>query len=99
MALSDPAGILASPLTIINCKDDIADVAAITDIISQQQVKQIIVNGLANIPKGSLRATPIRLSPISSPKLRVLFTSRLYQALHQPKRLIYFIFVLTTGLG
>ena len=53
MALSDPIGILASPLTIINCKDDIADVEAITDIISQQQVKQVIV-GLPRSMDGSL---------------------------------------------
>ena len=53
MALSDPTGILASPLTIINCKDDIADVEAITDIISQQQVKQVIV-GLPRSMDGSL---------------------------------------------
>ncbi len=53
MALSDPEGILASPLTIINCKDDVADVEAITDIISQQQVKQIIV-GLPRSMDGSL---------------------------------------------
>ena len=53
VALSDPDGILASPLTIINCQDDIADVEAITDIISQQQVKQIIV-GLPRNMDGSL---------------------------------------------
>ena len=53
MALSDPEGILASPLTIINCKDDVADVKAITDIISQQQVKQVIV-GLPRSMDGSL---------------------------------------------
>ncbi len=53
MALSDPAGILASPLTIINCKDDVADVEAITDIISQQQVEQVIV-GLPRSMDGSL---------------------------------------------
>ena len=53
VALSDPTGILASPLTIINCKDDAADVAAITDIINQQQVKQIIV-GLPRSMDGSL---------------------------------------------
>jgi hypothetical protein len=40
-------------------------------------LRLIIVNGLANIPWGSLRATPILLSPISSPKLRVIIASRL----------------------
>ena len=44
---------MASPFTIINCKDDVADVAAITDIISQQQVKQVIV-GLPRSMDGSL---------------------------------------------
>lgn len=53
VALSDPEGILASPLTIINCKGDTADVEAITDIISQQQVKQVIV-GLPRSMDGSL---------------------------------------------
>ncbi len=53
MALSDPEGILASPLTIINCQDDTADIETITDIISQQQVKQVIV-GLPRLMDGSL---------------------------------------------
>ncbi len=53
VALSDPEGILASPLTIINCKGDTADVEAITDIISQQEVKQVIV-GLPRSMDGSL---------------------------------------------
>ena len=53
MALSDAESILASPFTIINCKDDIADVEAITTIISQQQVKKVIV-GLPRSMDGSL---------------------------------------------
>ena len=53
MALSDPEGKLASPFTIIDCKDTVADVEAITDIISQQQVKQVIV-GLPRLMDGSL---------------------------------------------
>lgn len=53
MALSDPLGILASPFTIVNCKDDAADVEAITDIINQQQVGQVIV-GLPRSMDGSL---------------------------------------------
>ena len=53
VALSDPEGILASPLTIINCKDERLDIEAITDIISQQQVKQIIV-GLPRSMDGSI---------------------------------------------
>ena len=53
MALSDHEGKLASPLTIIECQGDITDVEAITDIISQQQVKQIIV-GLPRNMNGSM---------------------------------------------
>ena len=53
MALSDPEGILASPLTIINCRDEEADVKAIIDISVQNEVKQIIV-GLPRSMNGSL---------------------------------------------
>ena len=53
MALSDPEGILASPFTIINTRDDKADIEAIIDIISQKQVGQIIV-GLPRSMDGSL---------------------------------------------
>lgn len=53
VALSDPDGILASPFTIINCRDEGLDIEAITDIISQQQVGQIIV-GLPRSMNGSL---------------------------------------------
>ncbi len=53
VALSDPEGILASPLTIISCKDDRLDIEAITNIISQNQVEQIIV-GLPRSMDGSI---------------------------------------------
>ncbi len=53
MALSDPLGILASPFTIIKCRDDTADIKAIIDIISQHQVEQIIV-GLPLSMDGSI---------------------------------------------
>ncbi|MCK5434564.1 MAG: Holliday junction resolvase RuvX [Dehalococcoidales bacterium] len=53
VAVSDPQGILASPFTIINRIDDTVDVEAITSIISQQQVKQIIV-GLPRSMDGSI---------------------------------------------
>lgn len=53
MALSDPEGILASPLAIINRRDDRADVEAVIDIVNQQQVKQIIV-GLPQSMDGSI---------------------------------------------
>lgn len=53
VALSDPEGILATPFTIINRGDDTADVAAILDIVNQQQVRQIIV-GLPRSMDGSI---------------------------------------------
>ena len=53
VALSDPEGILASPFTIIDRQDDAADVAAILNIVNQQQVKQIIV-GLPYSMDGSI---------------------------------------------
>ena len=53
MALSDPSGILASPFTIINCRDEMADIEAIVDIINQHYVKQIVV-GLPRSMNGSL---------------------------------------------
>ena len=53
MALSDPEGILASPFTIITCEDERADIAAVTSIVIQQQVKQIIV-GLPRSMDGSI---------------------------------------------
>ena len=53
VALSDPEGILASPFSIINRSDDAADIKAITDIVSQKQVTQIIV-GLPRSMDGSI---------------------------------------------
>ena len=43
VALGDPQGILASPLTIINRSNDRADIEAIVNIVSQNQVGRIIV--------------------------------------------------------
>jgi len=53
VALSDPEGILASPFTIIHCRDETADIGAIIDIIRQNQVEQVIV-GLPRSMDGSL---------------------------------------------
>jgi len=53
VALSDPGGTLASPLTIINCRDDRADVEAIINIVCQHQVGQIVV-GLPRSMDGSI---------------------------------------------
>ena len=53
MALSDPERILASPFTIIHCRDETVDIDAIINIVRQNQVKQIIV-GLPRSMNGSL---------------------------------------------
>ncbi|MFC2063132.1 Holliday junction resolvase RuvX [Chloroflexota bacterium] len=54
VAMGDPDGILASPLTIINrVGDEELDIKAITDIIDQHQVKQVIV-GLPLSMDGSI---------------------------------------------
>ena len=42
MALSDTLGILATPFTIIERRDEKQDIAAITEIIDQNQVGMII---------------------------------------------------------
>ena len=53
MALSDPEGILASPLSIINRQDEAKDAEAIVDIIGQHEVGQVIV-GLPISMDGSI---------------------------------------------
>ena len=53
MALSDPEGILASPLTIIDRANDSQALEAIKDIINKQQVGRIVV-GLPRSLDGSL---------------------------------------------
>ncbi len=53
MALSDPGGILASPFTIIDRRDERQALEAITNIVTQKQVKQIIV-GLPRSMDGSI---------------------------------------------
>jgi len=53
VALSDPERILASPFTIIHCRDETVDIDAIINIVRQNQVKQIIV-GLPRSMNGSL---------------------------------------------
>lgn len=42
VALSDPEGILASPLTIINRTDEKEDIEAVTALIRQHQVGRVI---------------------------------------------------------
>ncbi len=53
VALSDPGGILASPLTIIDRIDEKQALEAIIDIINQYQVRQIVV-GLPRSMDGSI---------------------------------------------
>ena len=53
VALSDPLGILASPLSIINCSDDRTDIETIINIVNQNQAGRIIV-GLPISMNGSV---------------------------------------------
>ncbi len=53
VALSDPDGILASPLTVIERTDDSKALAAIADIIDKRGVKRVIV-GLPRSLDGTL---------------------------------------------
>ena len=53
MALSDPEGILASPLTIIEREGDADTIEAIIDIIKDKEVGKIIV-GLPKSMDGSI---------------------------------------------
>ena len=53
VALSDPEGILASPLTIVSRSDERVDIEAIVDIVDQNQVGRIIV-GLPRSMEGSI---------------------------------------------
>jgi len=53
VALSDSEGILASPFTIIERKEESADIEAIINIINQHQAKQIVV-GLPRSMDGSV---------------------------------------------
>jgi len=53
VALSDPGGILASPVTVIERTEDSKAIKAITDIINKEQVEQVIV-GLPLSLDGSL---------------------------------------------
>ena len=53
MALSDPVGILATPLTIIERQDEQQDIQVIVDIINLHQVKQVII-GLPRSMDGTI---------------------------------------------
>ena len=53
VALSDPMGILASPLTIVDRSDESIAIKAITDIVEQNQVGKIIA-GLPRSMDGSV---------------------------------------------
>jgi putative Holliday junction resolvase len=53
VALSDPAGILATPLTVIERRDERQDIQTIIDIINQHRVKQVIV-GLPRSMDGTI---------------------------------------------
>ncbi len=53
MALSDPEGILASPLTILDRHDDRTDVDSIAGIVDRNQVERVIV-GLPRSMEGGI---------------------------------------------
>ena len=53
VARSDPLGILASPLTIIERRDEKQDIETILDIIAQNQIKKVII-GLPRSMDGSM---------------------------------------------
>lgn len=53
VAMSDPEGILASPLTIISRTDESSDIAAILAIVAQNQVRVVVV-GLPLSMNGSI---------------------------------------------
>ncbi len=53
VALSDSESILASPFTIIDCRNERQDIEAIIHIINQHQVRQIVV-GLPRSMDGSI---------------------------------------------
>jgi putative holliday junction resolvase len=55
LAISDPLGIIASPLTIISRQNSEADVQAIVDIVTKNDVRRIIV-GLPFSMDGTLGA-------------------------------------------
>ncbi len=74
VALSDPEGILASPFTIINRQDESLDIEAIAGIISQHQVKQVIV-GLPRSMDGSLGKQAEKVKA---------FTEKLSSRIHLP---------------
>ena len=48
----------------------LSTIAAIVLMSSSSSLRSMIVKGLASMPSGSLKATPIRLSPISIPRIR-----------------------------
>ena len=53
VALSDPLGMLASPLLVFEHKDDVADIETILQLVKQHQVEKIIV-GLPQSMDGTM---------------------------------------------
>jgi putative Holliday junction resolvase len=60
VAMSDPGGILASPLTIINRTDEKSDIGAILVIIDQNQVVVVVV-GLPLSMNGSIGPQAVKV--------------------------------------
>jgi putative Holliday junction resolvase len=74
VALSDPSGMLASPLTIIERSQELADLEAIDSIIKQNDVGWVIV-GLPRSMNGSLGRQAEKVSD---------FTNKLCQHIQVP---------------
>ena len=53
VALSDPLGLLATPLLVFERKDNLADISFIQDLVAKKQVGRIIV-GLPQFMDGSI---------------------------------------------
>jgi putative holliday junction resolvase len=70
VALSDPLGILASPLLVFDHRDDEADIAAILEMVKRYEVQYIIV-GLPQSMDGSLGSQAEKVK-LFTDKLRLL---------------------------
>lgn len=69
VALSDPLGILASPLTIIERRDEAVDIAAIGALVSEHKVGRVIAGmplslaGESGMQAGKVKAFLDKLAP------------------------------------
>ena len=71
MASSDPLGILASPLKIIECRNTEADIAAVVDIVKQMDIGRVIV-GLPISLNGDLGPQAIKIQEFAEELKRAI---------------------------